>query len=185
MKILAALALFVCLAGVGAHGAMITFDSLNGRNGYPYPGSTEGNFSIVSASGQWVEAHVHGNPVPSIYGRSDVGVVHVTEDTTGVFNFISVELDHAHVSGSGPGQYAIEGFLDGASVFQTAGTMPLDFGIIASPDPSETIDLLTITMYKGTVPYNIDNVNVETVPEPATLLLFAIGTALTVKSRKR
>ena len=62
--------------------------------------------------------------------------------------------------------------------------MPLNFREIASPDPSQTLDTLTITMNKGPATYNIDNIVVQTIPEPTTLLLLTLG-GLMLRQRKR
>ena len=175
VTILAQLSFLGLICGV-SNATTITFDSLVGSNGDEFLGLTQDDFLVTPTTGEWLEAHLNGNPTPSIFGRSDIGIVEVTENTTGLFTFSSIDLAHGTLGL--PGTYSIEGFLNSVSVLLTSGTMPLlDFGTIGSPDSSQLLDTLAITMNKEGVSYNIDNIVlvVQTVPEPSAFLLSASG----------
>lgn len=104
-----------------------------------------------------------------------------TEIPGGIFQFSSVDLGDA---GTGGVTYIIEGFLQGLPVFSTgAGIVALpEFVTVASPSGAD-IDELLITMRRGpTSSYNIDNINV--VPEPASMMLLALG-AMGMLRRRR
>ncbi|MCY2950732.1 MAG: hypothetical protein NTU53_01995 [Planctomycetota bacterium] len=173
-------------------GYTVTFAGLGGSNGTPLTTTyTEGNFS-VAATGQWFQAQLFGQPTPSIYCTSAVGSVDVKENTTGLFTFSAVDLGNAMPGGGGTDTtYVIEGFRSGLSKFSTNGSLPHGFTAIASPDSSRVLDLLRITMTKGTASYNIDNINVTTsaVPLPsafnmALLAIPVIGAGWYHRSRR-
>ncbi len=168
---------------VGAASAdVITFNSLTGSNRDPYYGHVEGTFLVEPTVGIWREAHRFGNPIPDIFGRSDTGIVETTENTTGLFTFDGVDLGDALDGGVA---YEIDGFLGGLLVLSIDGTVDVGgFVTIPSPDRNQTLDLLRITMHRGLVTYNIDNINVTTVPEPATAALLFFGLAVLTRRRR-
>ncbi len=171
--------------GLGACGAdVIDFAGLSQPNGTPYFGSIEGNFTVTVNTGEWLEAHMNGNPVPDIFGRSAVGSVDVTENTTGLFTFTSVDLDDAS---SGGFTYSINGFLDTVNVLSFGGVFPGgQFPTIVSPEDTQVLDTLNIQINSTTSSYNIDNIVVDTVPEPASgLALAVLGTYCLAGPRRR
>ena len=187
--------LAVAVVGLAATipAATITFDPLSGANGDPYPGHTEGNFSVlaslnVSGNPAWFEAHQFGNPVPSIFaGSPEVSSVSVTENTTGLFRFGSVDLSSNIAAGS---TYDITGFLLGSPVLSQSGAIGSinTFETISSVNTSTILDLLVIelTPGAGTTSMNLDNIVLEPeegggVPEPSTFammggLIILLGT---------
>lgn len=168
--------LTACFIGVGSCGAdVIDFAGLTNSNGTPYTSSIEGNFTVAVNTGEWLEAHLNGNPIPDIFGRSSMGSVDVTENTTGFFTFYSVDLDDGSAGGF---TYQINGYLNSANVLSFGGAFPGgNFPTIFSPDHTQALDTLNIQINSTTSSYNIDNIVVNTVPEPASVLaLAALGT---------
>src|SRR5262249_55474686 len=45
----------------------MTFSGLTGGYPTPYPGSTEGNFTLIPTAGSWFVSTTYGNTGPSIY----------------------------------------------------------------------------------------------------------------------
>jgi hypothetical protein len=171
----------VC-SGTGA-GAVIGFSGLVGSNGDAMPSPyVEAGFQVAPVVGDWQEAHVFGNPTPSIFSGSPLGMVRVgTAVPGGLFTFSSVDLADA---GNGGAQYSLAGILSGVSVFSVNLTGPLPGSFVTINSPSNAvIDELLITMLRGTVTYNIDNIAVTAVPEPATLALLALGGLLLARRR--
>jgi len=170
--------LAVALIAGNVSAETVTFDSLSGSNGDLYGGSTEGNFSVTPTSGDWFEAHFFGDPVPSLFGTSDIGVLTISENTSGLFNFVGVDI--AHASANDPGLYAIDGYLNDVLMFSTSGLMPsLIFEMISSPDALQTIDRLTLTLDRGIASYNVDNFVLQSVvPEPSTAVMLSLGLML-------
>ena len=161
---------------------VIDFSGLAGPNGTPYFGSVEGNYTVTVNTGNWFEAFLNGNPTPDIFGNSRVGSVDVTENTTGLFQFSSVDLDDAS---SGGFTYSINGFLSGSNVLSFGGTFPGgSFPTIASTNPLQVLDRLNIQINSTTTSYNVDNIVVRTVPEPATLGLVLTGLCFGLRRRR-
>lgn len=177
MNQLAALALFCLAVGTGPLRAeLITFSGFTDPNRTPVTRPyAEGDFFVAPVLGEWFQAQLFGNPVPSIFGISPVGVLTVTEATTGFFTFRGLDLADA---GAGGASYTVEGFLEGVRVFSTSGVLPRGFTSVLSPDPEQTVDVLRITMNRNaTSSYNADNISVSTsaIPEPAGLTLLGLG----------
>ena len=184
-----AMALMAFAFAAPSSAAIITFDSLVGSNGDNFTSTVELGFTVSDTSGGWVEGHAFGNPVPSIFNATDaVGVVDVIENTVGLFTFASVDLGNAN-SGAGTSiSYLIEGLFMGGTVFSTSATIGSQgaFTTIASPNASAVLDTLQISINgTNTTSYNIDNINVEAVPEPASLFLLGAGLLALAYSRRR
>ncbi len=192
----AVLALTLGIFAEGARGATITFDDLPG-GGALYTGSTEGDFT-VTASDNWRQTTLTGNPAPSIFVLQPGGDIEVVENTTGFFTFSSVDLN----SLTNPtATVEIEGFLDGSSVLAvSSGFSAADvFETISSPDASQVLDRLVIRVTNDTAStVSLDNIVVETadepgepgeppvIPEPTSLALwFVLGPVVTTLGRRR
>src|SRR5262249_49394620 len=103
--------------------------------------------------------------------------IRVTENTTGLFTFGSVDLSSNTAPNSA---YLIQGFLSNIPVLTETGTIPVTntFVTVASVNPSQVLDRLSIhiTPAPHTTSANVDNINVSpAVPEPGSLVLLGIG----------
>lgn len=173
------------MAASAASAAIITFDSLTGNNGDVFTSTTESGFDITATAGDWFEAHANGNTVPSIFSRADEGVVEVTRSGGGAFTLASVQFDDA---GGQSLPWAIEGLLNGSSVFNASGSFAGQFQEYVNPFASTLFDTLIFTLDgTGTSSYNIDNINVSAaaVPLPASLGLMLFGVAGLGIARRR
>lgn len=146
---------------------------------HPLPNPyVEGNFRVTPTSGSWFQAQLFGNPVPSIFGTSAIGVIDVTSTGGDVFTFSRVDLgDAGFLGGTG---FTVQGRLGGSTIFSTSGSLSGNiFTTILSPNPTATIDDLRITMTMNLFSYNIDNIQVTpgafVIPEPSSLVLLTIG----------
>ena len=163
--------------------AQVHFDNLSGGNGAAYAGHSENGFDVATTGGAWFEAHVFGNPVPSIFGgpigSPSLSSLFVTRTGGGAFTFGSVDL----VSQNGRSSYQIIGYSGINSVFTMNGFLgsSTTFETIFSTNPATLIDGLSIAIDPIGQPtsFNLDNIEViaatSSVPEPATLLLTAAG----------
>jgi hypothetical protein len=168
--LLCALALLTC-AAVSSRGAIVTFSGLHGENMDPFNSTySEAGFDVTPTLGEWNEAHLYGNPTPDIFGLSDSAAVEVTAEDHSAFTFTSVDLADA---GDGGASYELQGLLNGVTVFDTGqtGSLPEFFEKISSPNPSDSIDLLRITMFKAEATYNIDNIVLNNEAPPAAVPL--------------
>lgn len=175
------LGLTLGMMGRSASAQTITFGPLSGANGAAYSGHSEAGFTVATTGGSWFEAHVFGNPTPSIFagpiGSPSTSSIQVTKDGGGLFDFTSVDLS----PNNGPIEYKIEGLAGGSSVFTQSGTMShvgFFFETLLSTS-SALIDTLSITLVPGagTTSMNIDNIVLSehpTVPEPAFVQLSAL-----------
>jgi hypothetical protein len=181
------LASLAALAGLGliagapecARADLIGFNGLNGGNGSPFVTYTEGLFTVTPSDSDWSQGFFFGNPVPAIFTHSSTAFVDVTRTNPGPFTFAGVDLANG---GSGVSTYTIEGFLGGSLVETTSGSLGVfTFTTIGSPDPSQPIDTLRISIDRGTTSsLTIDNIQVTAaseavVPEPSTAIVAVFG----------
>lgn len=163
-----------------ASAAVITFDGLTGATADPLSAYSEDGFTVTPTLGAWKEAHVFGNPLPSIYVsdlsvNSPFGNLEVTAGGQ-LFVFNSLDLQ-AFNSGVG---FEIRGSRGGTVLFSVAnsqGATP-DFHTLTGGG-SLAIDTLTFDISSGGPgSFNVDNINVAAVPEPAVGLMLLSGLGL-------
>ncbi|QTD55485.1 PEPxxWA-CTERM sorting domain-containing protein [Parasphingorhabdus cellanae] len=157
-----------------AQAAVISFDGLSGGNGSVFTGPyVEDGFTVSAGRGDIFEGQLFGNPAPSlvvgsVFGGGPIGSVQVLG---GVFNFNSFDL----VTQNGTGDYQVDGFLNGSSVFSLMGSLsPSGFQTIGGL--AGNIDQLNFTLTANGTSVNLDNINVSAaVPEPATWAFMILG----------
>lgn len=182
-KTTALTAFVACSLGAGiANASVITFNSLSGGNFDPFTGTTEGNFTVTPTEGDWFVGQLFGNPTPSIFAgpisQLTTSSINVTENTTKLFTFASVDLTSNAARGS---EFSIQGFLNNQLVLSTTGTIDLNnsFTTIPSTNSQQILDSLQIILTPApeVSSLNLDNINVTTaVPEPSNFGgLFGLG----------
>ena len=183
-----------CFIPCGASATIITFGGLGGANGSLFTTDTEGGFTVTSTVGEWFEAQVFGNPIPSIvaggvFGGPAVDSISVTEGG-GSFSFSSLDFAPSPV---GDVHYTFTGTLGGSPVFSVSGTLvpPQVFETVLSGVSADVIDKLvvgvTLSDTTTNASVNIDNIVVSraAVPEPMTLGMLATGLTLLGLLRRR
>lgn len=183
-RVVVAAALLVATVAPAAVAQTITFAPLAGGNGAPYAGHVEAGYSVVPTAGNWFEAHVFGNPVPSVFGgpigAPGAGTLRVQRGA-GLFNFVSVDLTSNSAVGT---TYSITGLLGLVPQFVDAGVINNinTWNTILASAPGADIDELFITLTPGggVTSYNVDNIVLRPVgpaivPEPASVALVATG----------
>lgn len=157
-----------------AQAAVISFDGLSGGNGSVFTGPyVEDGFTVSAGRGDVFEGQIFGNPEPSlvvgsVFGGGPIGSVQVLG---GVFNFNSFDLS----TQNGTGEYQVEGFFNGSSVFSLAGSLsPSGFQTISGL--AGNIDQLNFILTANGTSVNLDNIDVSAaVPEPATWAFMILG----------
>lgn len=176
-----------CLINI-ASAEVLGFDNIGGSNGEVYDQHSEQGFFIDAVRGDWFKAYNFGNPVPAIFtgpfGSPFISTFEVSVSGGGLFRFVSVDLS----SNVNPGTiYDIVGKRGGATIFSSTGTIN-SFNFLETIASSSTglIDLLsvTVTPVAGVGSNNADNIVVESVPEPASLVGLAVASTLLLR-RKR
>jgi hypothetical protein len=175
------------LAASTASATVITFSGLPGTTGDPLAPYTEAGFTVTPTSGNWLEAHAFGNPLPSIYvvdfNSAPFGALAVTHGGD-LFSFNSLDLE----SEPTPSGWELRGSRGGVLVFDLADSRPGgSFNTILSPS-SLLIDTLTFDVSAGPGSFNVDNINVElaaAVPEPASFVLLLAGISGLGLARRR
>ncbi|RZI85743.1 MAG: PEP-CTERM sorting domain-containing protein [Rubrivivax sp.] len=179
-------ALLALTLSTQASAAVITFDGLTGATADPLSAYTEDGFTVTPTLGAWKEAHVFGNPLPSIYVSAlgpdtPFGNLSVTAGGS-LFTFNSLDLQ-AFNSAVG---YEIRGSRGGTVLFSSAN------GQAASPDFKTltaggglAIDTLTFDISGGPGSFNVDNINLTAVPEPSAYLLLFSGLSALGLMRRR
>ncbi len=162
----------------------IGFATLSGTNMAPYTGHTEGDFAVTPTAGSWYEAHIYGDPIPSIFdgptNSPGFGVLQIT-DGAGRFTFGSIHYS----SNNGESAYHILGFLGEDVAYEEVGILtasfsPFSFNTLLTANPTIPIDglLFELTPGAGVTSINLDNIGVATVPEPSAAALLALGLLL-------
>jgi hypothetical protein len=170
-----------------ASAAIITFDGLTGATADPLGVYSEDGFTVTPTLGAWKEAQVFGDPIPSIY-VSDLGPgtpfgnLQITAGG-GLFVFNSLDVQ-AFNSGVG---YEIRGSLGGTVLFSVANSQGASAAFqTLTGGGALAIDTLTFDISSGGPgSFNVDNINVTAVPEPAAYLLVLAGLGWLGATRKR
>jgi len=164
-------AIGLALSGYSARASVIDFNTLPGPNGAGLNAYFENNFIVAVDLGPWQEELTGlGNPPPSIAFQPvgpATGSVKVTQSTTGLFTFASVDLETA-----GTLNYTITGSRQGSTVLSQSGSLPTpnSFTAIPSVNSSVVMDTLTIVTSVGnTSGAVIDNINVTALSPPSVL----------------
>jgi hypothetical protein len=161
-----------------AWAGIVTFDGLTGSNLDPFASYTEAGFTVTAGAGDWFEGFNFGNPVPDLFAGPAWGATPDTIQVTGgLFVFGGFDL----ASNGGTTGYTISGFVGGLLVLSQSGAQtatPNSFVTIPSADSGAVLDTLSIVLAPNEpspTSYNIDNINVTAIPEPATLPWVAAG----------
>lgn len=171
-----------------ASAEVLGFDNIGGNNGEVYDQHTEQGFDVDAVRGDWFKAYNFGAPVPAIFtgpfGSPFISTFEVSRTGGGLFRFLSVDLS----SNVNPGTiYDFVGKRGGSTIFSSSGTINSinTFETFANGNMS-MIDLLsvTVTPVAGVGSNNADNIVVDTVPEPASLLVLALGGIALVRRRR-
>ncbi|CAH0347996.1 PEP-CTERM sorting domain-containing protein [Aquabacterium sp. CECT 9606] len=179
--------LALTLMSSNASAAVITFDGLTGATADPLSAYTEDGFTVTPTLGEWKEAHVFGNPLPSIY-VSDLGPdtpfgnLQITAGG-GLFVFNALDLQ-AFNSGVG---YEIRGSLGGTVLFSLPNSQAPSPGFqTLTGGGSMVIDTLTFDISSGGPgSFNVDNINLTAVPEPSAYLMLLAGLGLLPLLRRK
>lgn len=177
LKIAGAVLLLSAAGTVGA--TTITFDSLTGANSASFSSTSEGGFDITAVTSDWNEAHVFGNPVPSIYTdlAGALATIRVTASGGGTFAFDSVDFG-CGLGAGGNCTGTVEGLLSSVSQFSVSTGLLANSGTFTTFSPGaggSQIDTLLISINRPDS--NIDNIVLNSVPEPATVALLGLGIA--------
>lgn len=169
----------------------------NGLAAGAFNGYSQDGFTVNPFTGTWLTNTSYGAPSPFPYftgpGYLQPAVSASLEITGGggLFTFASVDL-YSIVT---PIPWRFTGFLNGAQVFDGSGQLGNTLGLfknVVNPSALAAIDRLVITLTNpinlscptcGANPMGPDNIVVQRVPEPASLLL--LGPALAAAAWRR
>jgi len=193
-KRLIPLALTWLLQTTPASAAVISFTGLQTPAAFTGP-YVESGFSVLPTANDWIVWTGYGNPAPAI--------VFINPDTAfetsaqievtaggGLFTFESVDL----YSSISPIPFVFVGLLNSTVVLTQGGALPNTFGNFrtVSVNSTQPIDTLLITVgnpstapFPTVNPAGLDNVVVNRVPEPTTLVLMTAGLVGMARHLKR
>jgi PEP-CTERM motif-containing protein len=197
-KVILTVGFLLCISSF-SQAVTVTFNGLGGSNGDPLPAFVayvESGVSVVPNE-SWFVSKSYGNPVPDIYyvpsGLGFAGAIAMTMTNSGHFTFSSVDISSISVAPGSIGGVGIssnggvstdvffEGRLGGDlklnNFITVDSNFPPSFITYTNPDQAVILDSLVIALppNSGVSSVNVDNIVLNTVPEPGTWLLVGAG----------
>jgi hypothetical protein len=181
-KVILTVGFLLCISSFSQAVTTVTFNGLGGSNGdplTPFVAYVENGVSVVPNE-NWFVAKSYGNPVPDIYyvpsGFAFAGAITMTMTNSGDFTFSSVDISS---NGGVSTDVFFEGRLDGNLQWFYSITQNSTSSFITHTNPNQAviIDRLVIALppNSGVSSVNVDNIVLNSVPEPGTWLLMGVG----------
>ena len=184
LKFILTVGFLLCISNFSQAVTTVTFNGLGGSNGdplTPFVAYVENGVSVVPNE-NWFVAKSYGNPVPDIYyvpsGFAFAGAITMAMTNSGDFTFSSVDISS---NGGVSTDVFFEGRLDGdLKLFYSIAVnsnSPPSFVTHTNPNQAVIIDSLVIALppNSGVSSVNVDNIVLNSVPEPGTWLLMGAG----------